>query len=137
MIKYWNPRRVRRVRGREEKRGAQAARKARKERLAARREPPPDAVGKTAAIFEALGNPLRRRMLARLVRHGAMSLTKLSEPFGITLPAAEMHLYALERAALAESRKYGRVRICFYVPGSLDRFAAALSSKGRADTLAA
>jgi len=65
-------------------------------------------------MLNALGLPLRRNMLARLQGGGAMSLSKLVEPFRITLPTALKHLRALERAGIVTTHKQGRVRMCVY-----------------------
>lgn len=45
-----------------------------------------------------------------------MSITKLSEPFNITPPAAHEHVAALERAGLITTKKQGRIRFCIYNP---------------------
>jgi len=59
--------------------------------------------------FQALSDPLRRRMLARLSR-GPASVSELAEPFSISLPAVLQHLKALEQSGLIRSEKKGRVR---------------------------
>ena len=64
------------------------------------------------AILDVLGVPLRRRMVERLARGGAMSVSKMSEPFDITLPAAMKHVRALQDSGIITTHKRGRVRIC-------------------------
>src|SRR6266545_7951168 len=49
--------------------------------------------------FAALADPTRRAILARLTS-GEASVTKLAEPFEMTLPAVSKHLKVLERAGL-------------------------------------
>jgi DNA-binding transcriptional ArsR family regulator len=49
--------------------------------------------------FGALADPTRRAILARLTR-GEASVTELSEPFHMSLPAVSKHLKVLERAGL-------------------------------------
>jgi DNA-binding transcriptional ArsR family regulator len=49
--------------------------------------------------FAALADPTRRAILARLAR-GEASVTVLSEPFEMSLPAVSKHLKVLERAGL-------------------------------------
>jgi DNA-binding transcriptional ArsR family regulator len=49
--------------------------------------------------FAALADPTRRAILARLAA-GEASVTKLAEPFAISLPAVSKHLKVLERAGL-------------------------------------
>jgi DNA-binding transcriptional ArsR family regulator len=59
--------------------------------------------------YQALSDPIRRRMLARLSR-GHASVSELAEPFSISLPAVLQHLKALEDSGLVRSEKKGRVR---------------------------
>jgi DNA-binding transcriptional ArsR family regulator len=59
--------------------------------------------------FQALSDPVRRRMLAQLSR-GPASVSELAEPFSISLPAVLQHLKALENGGLVTSEKQGRVR---------------------------
>lgn len=59
--------------------------------------------------FQALSDPVRRRMLARLSR-GPASVSELAKPFSISLPAVLQHLKALEQSGLVRSEKKGRVR---------------------------
>ena len=49
--------------------------------------------------FAALADPTRRAMLGRLAA-GEASVTKLAEPFEMSLPAVSKHLKVLERAGL-------------------------------------
>ena len=51
------------------------------------------------ATFGALADPTRRAILARLAS-GEASVTELSEPFDMSLPAISKHLKVLERAGL-------------------------------------
>jgi DNA-binding transcriptional ArsR family regulator len=59
--------------------------------------------------FQALADPVRRGMLARLSR-GPASVSELAQPFPISLPAVMQHLKALEDSGLVRSEKKGRVR---------------------------
>ena len=52
-----------------------------------------------SATFGALADPTRRAILARLAA-GETSVSKLAEPFAISLPAVSKHLKVLERAGL-------------------------------------
>lgn len=65
----------------------------------------------TERLFHALGDPMRRTMLDRLVA-GPMSVSRLAEPLGITLTAVGQHLQILEQAGLVHTEKLGRVRTC-------------------------
>jgi DNA-binding transcriptional ArsR family regulator len=63
------------------------------------------------AVFSALSDPTRRRILARLAR-GPASITELAEPFDMTLPAVSKHLRVLERAGLMRRRREGWYHRC-------------------------
>jgi DNA-binding transcriptional ArsR family regulator len=68
--------------------------------------------------FQALADPTRRGMLARLSR-GPASVSELAQPFRISLPAVMQHLQALEASGLVRSEKQGRVRTCRLEPKAL------------------
>jgi DNA-binding transcriptional ArsR family regulator len=68
--------------------------------------------------FQALADPARRGMLARLAR-GPASVSELAEPLEMSLPAVLQHLQALETSGLIRSEKKGRVRTCRLNPGVL------------------
>jgi DNA-binding transcriptional ArsR family regulator len=61
--------------------------------------------------YQALADPARRSMLARLVR-GPTSVTELARPLDMSLPAVMQHLAVLEASGLVRSTKVGRVRTC-------------------------
>lgn len=58
-----------------------------------------------------------------------MSLSKLIEPFGITLPAGLKHLHLLERAGIVTTHKRGRIRFCVYDPSALKVLSVHLASQ--------
>jgi DNA-binding transcriptional ArsR family regulator len=62
-------------------------------------------------VFQALGDGTRRAMLERLSL-GPMSVSRLAEPFQMTLAAVVQHLQVLEEAGLVKTEKTGRVRSC-------------------------
>jgi len=68
--------------------------------------------------FQALADPARRGMLARLSR-GPASVSELAQPFSMSLPAVLQHLQALEASGLIATEKSGRVRTCRIEPGAL------------------
>jgi len=72
----------------------------------------------TAALFDALGDPTRRAMVAQMAR-GPASVSALAEPLGITVTAVGQHLRMLEQAGLACSEKRGRTRLCRIRPEGL------------------
>lgn len=69
-------------------------------------------------IFQALSDPTRRAMLARIGK-GAVPVGDLARPTGLALPTVMRHLGVLEAAALITSEKSGRVRYCRAVPETL------------------
>ena len=68
--------------------------------------------------FQALADPTRRGMLARLSQ-GPASVSELARPFRMSLPAVMQHLQALEMSGLVRSEKKGRVRTCQLEPKAL------------------
>jgi DNA-binding transcriptional ArsR family regulator len=62
-------------------------------------------------IFHALGDPTRRAMVEKLSQ-GPASVSRLAEPFGITLAAVVQHLQVLEECGLVRTEKLGSVRTC-------------------------
>jgi DNA-binding transcriptional ArsR family regulator len=63
------------------------------------------------ATFAALSDPTRRTIISTLQR-GHASVTELSRPHEISMPAILKHLRVLEQAGLIEQKKTGRVRMC-------------------------
>ncbi len=70
-------------------------------------------------VFDALGDPTRRALVARL-SNGPMTVSDLGRPFDITLAAVVQHVQVLERSQLVRTRKVGRVRTCWITPAGLD-----------------
>jgi DNA-binding transcriptional ArsR family regulator len=68
--------------------------------------------------FQALADPTRRAMLARLTR-GAASVSELAQPLDMSLPAVMQHLAVLEGSGLVRSEKIGRIRTCRMEPRAL------------------
>jgi DNA-binding transcriptional ArsR family regulator len=64
------------------------------------------------AVFSALDDPTRRRILVRLSR-GEASITEIAEPFDMTLPAVSKHLRVLERAGLVTRERDGWYHRCY------------------------
>ena len=127
-MKYWNKARIRRKREQEARAERQLIRQEREvERL--RSTYTTGNTRKNATLMlDALGSEVNRRMLARLRERGAMSVTKLSEPFGITLPAAVTRINTLERAGLITTHKQGRIRFCVYNPSRIKELSIHLAS---------
>jgi DNA-binding transcriptional ArsR family regulator len=68
--------------------------------------------------FQALADPTRRNMLARLSLAPA-TVSELALPFRMSLPAVMQHLQLLEASGLVRSEKKGRVRTCRLEPKAL------------------
>lgn len=66
---------------------------------------------KISAIFSALSDPTRRRILVRLSDSGEGPVTALAKPFRVSLPAISRHLRVLEKARLIDRRREGRVHV--------------------------
>ena len=60
-------------------------------------------------VFQALSDPTRRAVLARL-SSGPAAVSELAQPFDMALPSFTQHLKMLERCGLVRSVKRGRVR---------------------------
>jgi DNA-binding transcriptional ArsR family regulator len=69
-------------------------------------------------VFHALGDPSRRAIVEKLSQ-GPLSVSRLAEPFGITLAAVVQHLQVLEESGLVQTEKIGRVRTCRIEPAGL------------------
>jgi len=70
------------------------------------------------AVFHALGDATRRRMLHDLA-NGERTVGQLAEPFEISLAAASKHIKALESAGLIRREVRGRMHVCRLAPGPL------------------
>jgi DNA-binding transcriptional ArsR family regulator len=70
------------------------------------------------AVFHALGDPTRRKMLHRLVQ-GEQTVGQLAQPFSMSLAAASKHIKALEGAGLISREVLGRTHVCHLNAGPL------------------
>lgn len=70
-------------------------------------------------IFQALSDPTRRAMLARMGQ-GPVPVSELARPTGMALPTILRHLTVLEEARLIRSEKQGRTRLCQARPETLE-----------------
>ena len=70
------------------------------------------------AVFHALGDATRRRMLHELAG-GERTVGQLAQPFAISLAAASKHIKVLESAGLIRRQVRGRTHICRLDPGPL------------------
>ncbi len=64
-----------------------------------------------SAVFQALADPTRRAILARLA-DGEATVTELASPFDLSLPAISRPLKVLRRAGLVEQGRQAQWRPC-------------------------
>jgi DNA-binding transcriptional ArsR family regulator len=64
-----------------------------------------------SATFQAVSDPTRRTILARLAQ-GEATVQELAGPLPISQPAVSKHLKVLERAGLIERRREAQRRWC-------------------------
>jgi DNA-binding transcriptional ArsR family regulator len=74
---------------------------------------------KITAIFAALADPTRRRILGRLSNQAESPVTALAKPFHMSAPAVSRHLRVLETARLIDRRRAGREHLIRARPGGL------------------
>jgi DNA-binding transcriptional ArsR family regulator len=75
-----------------------------------------------SSTFAALADPTRRAILARLAS-GEASVTELSEPFEMSMPAISKHLKVLEHAGLIARGREAQWRPCRLEAGRLKEVA--------------
>jgi DNA-binding transcriptional ArsR family regulator len=80
------------------------------------------AADQLSTTFAALADPTRRAILARLAS-GECSVTELSEPFEMSMPAISKHLRVLERAGLIARGREAQWRPCRLQPAPLKEVA--------------
>lgn len=74
----------------------------------------------SAAIFAALGDETRLRLIAVLCAGGAFSISQLTSGTDITRQAITKHLHVLSEAGLVRDVKVGRERRWEFEPSQLD-----------------
>jgi DNA-binding transcriptional ArsR family regulator len=77
--------------------------------------------------FVALGDPVRRAIIARLSR-GPATVNELAEPFDITLQAVSKHIQVLEQAGLVSRSRDAQRRPVHLEPSQLERLTAWLDN---------
>ncbi len=88
----------------------------------------PNQLGSLDQVFQALADPTRRAMVERLVR-GPASVSELSRPLAMSLPAVMQHLQVLQACGLVRSEKVGRVRTCHIESATLRAAEAWIASQ--------
>jgi DNA-binding transcriptional ArsR family regulator len=72
-----------------------------------------------SAVFGALADPTRRRILERFSSGGEIRVTLLAKPFRMSLPAISRHLRVLEDAKLIHRHRQGRTHLISARPAGL------------------
>ena len=75
------------------------------------------------AVFKALADPTRRRLLDSLHAKGGQTLSQLCENADMTRQAVTKHLAILEAANLVATRKQGREKLHFLNPVPINQIA--------------
>ena len=88
-------------------------------------------VGKADAVFAALADPTRRRLLDELSEGGPRSATELAPGYDMSRQAVVKHLGVLAEAGLVTARRDGRDVRYQLVPVSLADATAWLAEVGR------
>lgn len=91
----------------------------------------PPALRSSAAVFAALGDQTRLRLMAVLCAGGALSIAQLTAGTDITRQAVTKHLLVLADAGLVRDVKIGRERLWEYEPGKLGEAQRSLEAIGR------
>jgi DNA-binding transcriptional ArsR family regulator len=86
---------------------------------------------KSAAVFAALGDPTRLRIVAALCAGGAMSIARLTAGTEITRQAVTKHLDVLAEAGLVRDLRIGRERRWEFEPSRLDEARQSLDAIAR------
>jgi len=73
----------------------------------------------SAAIFAALGDETRLRLIARLRDDGPLSIASLADGFDISRQAISKHLRVMNDAGIATSGRQGRETVWQLEPGGL------------------
>ncbi|KAA5828681.1 metalloregulator ArsR/SmtB family transcription factor [Saccharopolyspora hirsuta] len=88
-----------------------------------------DELTRAAALFRAMGHPIRLGVLERLRQEGEICACDFTEHFGVSQPTISGHLRTLREAGLVRTRRDG-TQICYSLaPDALEavrRMSAAL-----------
>ena len=82
------------------------------------------------AVFLALGDPTRRRLLALLGERGEASATDLARELPVTRQAVQKHLGTLSAAGLVEARRRGREVLFHPTPAPMSEAMAWMAEVG-------
>jgi DNA-binding transcriptional ArsR family regulator len=82
------------------------------------------------AVFSALGDPTRRRIVERLSQ-GRLTVGELAAEFAMSQPAVSKHIKVLERSGLLAREVQGRVHHCHLDPDAMAAAAGWLDAQRR------
>jgi DNA-binding transcriptional ArsR family regulator len=85
-----------------------------------------EALSRSAAVFAALGDATRMRLVALLCAGGMLSISQLTAETDITRQAVTKHLHVLAQAGLVRDRRIGRERQWELVPDRIEEARRAL-----------
>lgn len=80
------------------------------------------------AVWAAVGDPTRRRLLDALLALGEATATALSQELPVTRQGVAKHLAVLRRVGLVEGRRDGREVLYAVRPERLDEVSQAMAS---------
>jgi DNA-binding transcriptional ArsR family regulator len=75
--------------------------------------------GQLDAVFAALSDPTRRRIVERLAR-GSLTIGEIAAGFPISQPAISRHVRVLEESGVLDRRVDGRVHYCTLTPHAMN-----------------
>lgn len=78
-----------------------------------------NSTGKLDAVFAALSDPTRRRIVERLAR-GSLTVGEIAAEFPISQPAISRHVRVLEDSGVLARRVVGRVHHCSLAPDAMN-----------------
>lgn len=81
--------------------------------------PVPALLDHRQAVFNALADPTRRRLIERLSTGAPISITELAASFPISRQAVSKHVTALKEAGLVQAEQRGRSRVLTFQPEPL------------------
>lgn len=84
------------------------------------------------AVFAALADPTRRRILAMLLEDD-MAVSDVAEPFALTLAAISKHLATLAAAGLIRQERRGRITWCQLDPEGMRTASVWMRAFGQLD----
>ena len=85
---------------------------------------------RAGAVFEALADPTRRRLVGMLAERDTATATELAAELPVTRQAVAKHLAALDAAGLVAGRRLGRETRYRLTPRPLEDAAAWLARVG-------